>query len=191
VDAGRTYELLERLANLLRSEERRIGQERGLASVHLHALGYLERANRYSDTLVALAEYLSITKGTASQTVAVLSERGLLKSRRDAQDGRKIHLGPTAEGRRLLAACRPVPLLRQACAELGVEPGQIESALEALLRALQRANRSRAFGVCGSCRHLLRTAGRTTCGLTGEPLSPSDTQRLCREHEAPAAVGRG
>ena len=190
VDLDRTYELLERLTNLLRAEERRVGQERGLSSVHLHALGYLARANRYSDTVMSLAEYLGITKGTASQSVGVLTERGFLRGRHDAHDARKIHLSPTASGRRVLAACRPPTLLRQAGADLSASPTQVEAALEALLRSLQRAGGSRTFGVCGTCRHLERSAGRTTCGLTGEPLSPADTQRICREQESPETPAR-
>lgn len=188
VDPGRTYELLERLANLLRSEERRVGQERGLSSVHLHALGYLARANRYSDTAAALTEYLGITKGTASQTVGVLLERGLVRAERDEADGRKQHLAPTAEGRRVLAACHPPPLLRRALADLVVPAEDLEAALEALLRAVQRAGGSRAFGVCATCRHLVRQARSQSCGLTGEPLSTADTQRICREQESPRAA---
>lgn len=188
MDPGRTYELLERLANLLRAEERRVGAERGLASVHLHALGYLARANRYSDSVVALAEYLGITKGTASQTVGVLLERGLLRGKRDARDGRKTHLAPTAEGRRVLALCRPPPLMGAALAELGAAPVDPEAALEALLRAVQRAGGSRPFGVCATCRHLSRDARGLACGLTGEALSAADTERLCREQELPPAA---
>lgn len=189
MDPTRTYELLERLANLLRSEERRVGQERGLSSVHLHALGYLARANRYSNTAGAVAEYLGITKGTASQTVAVLLERGLLRAERDEADARKHHLALTTEGRRTLTACHPPPLLRRAIAELAAPGEDLELALEALLRAVQRAGGSRAFGVCGTCRHLVRRTRSQSCGLTGETLTVADTQLLCREQELPTNAG--
>ena len=46
-----------------------------------------------------------------------------------------------------------------------------------------------AFGVCRSCSHFQREgAGRYRCGLTQEPLSASDSQRLCREHSAGEAA---
>lgn len=183
----RPYELLERLSNLLRAEERRIGQERGLSSVHLHALGFLARANRYSDSVGALAEYLGITKGTASQTAGVLESRGLLAARRDASDARRVHLSPTAAGRELLAAVRPPPLLARALADLGGPSAELEHQLEQLLRAVQRAAGSRAFGVCKTCRHFLREPGGFRCGLTREPLSPADSELICREQELPLA----
>ncbi len=192
VDAGRTYELLARLTNLLRSEERRVGQDHGLASVHLHALGYLARANRYSDTATALGEYLGLTKGTTSQTVAVLVERGFVAAQRDPSDSRKQHLAPTEAGRRVLAATRPPDLLQAAVKGLSAEapPSHgpaLERALEELLRAVQRAAGARAFGVCATCRHLTRRGRTRVCGLTGEPLSVADTERICREQELPAA----
>jgi hypothetical protein len=63
------------------------------------------------------------------------------------------------------------------------EAREAEAALESLLRALQRARGGRTFGICHTCRHFRRLrGGGNRCGLTGEPLSVSDSRRICREH---------
>ena len=182
----RLYEYLVRITRLLQSEER--GSASGLQPVQLHALEYLARCNRYSDRPAAVAEYLQITKGTASQTLRILERRELIEKRTDDRDRRIVRLRPTAKARRLLRRAAPPPLVEAALADLG-ESGaaKLEDSLETFLRGLQSTHGSRSFGVCSTCRHFLRESdGRFRCGLTAERLSVSDSRRICREHE-PAA----
>ncbi len=180
--AERTHELIERLANLLRAEAR-LADGGALQPVHLQALAYLARCNRYSDTPGALTEYLGLTKGTVSQTLNVLEREGLLERRGDPADRRRVRLRLTAAGRRVVREAAPPPLLRQAVAALGPErEGRLAADLEELLRALQRAHGGRPFGVCRTCRHFQGgAAGGGRCGLTDEPLSARDAKLLCRE----------
>ncbi len=184
-EARLLHELLQRIGTLLRAEERRIADTQALYPVHLHALHYLGRANRFSDTTGAVTEYLGLTKGTVSQSLSVLKRRGMIAAHTDPNDRRVTHLHITDKGRRFLSDARSPPLWTQALQEL--DPGDQQSlvdALTGLLRALQRANASRTFGVCQSCRHLRSEADSAHhCGLTGEPLSPADLDRICREHE--------
>ncbi|MFT7463517.1 MAG: MarR family transcriptional repressor of emrRAB [Pseudohongiellaceae bacterium] len=176
----RTYELLERLGNLLRAEERRAGQEHGLQPVHLHALSYLARCNRYSDSPAGVTTYLGVTKGTASQTLRRLQEKGLVRSKPDRDDGRRLRLALTAKGHRVLGATVPPPAFRMALD--GLPQAQGEAALEELLRRLQRENDSRSFGVCRTCRYHVIKGTQAECGLTDEPLSATDAGLICREH---------
>lgn len=189
MDPNRVSELLERTAALLRAEERRLAGEFELHPVHIHALRYLARCNRYSDHPAAVTEYLGVTKGTASQTLRVLKERGLIDSHQDADDGRKQHLRPARSGARIVERCTPPPQLVDALAGVRGDSGSLEVALEELLRALQEANGFRPFGLCHSCRHLQRSGGRPKlrCGLTGEALDQRSTQRICREFQEAVA----
>ena len=66
------YEYLERIANLLRTDTRKLGVGKGLQPVQMEALHYLSCCNRYSNTPVAVSDYLGLTKGTVSQTLGVL-----------------------------------------------------------------------------------------------------------------------
>ena len=179
--SDRTWELLERISAVVRAEARAAGLAHGLQPVHLQALSYVARCNRYSDTPASLGEYLGVTKGTASQTLGVLERHGLVSKRMDAEDRRLVRLGLTRAGRRVLDKIVPPPLVRENLAASRT----IEGVLEDLLRALQQARGGRAFGVCRTCRHFRRgREGGHRCGLTGEPLSTDEGTRICREHEA-------
>lgn len=186
VTAERVNELLERLANLLRAEERQLGKQLGLQPVQLQALAYLARANRYSDSPVAVADYLGLTKGTVSQTLAVLQQRQLVVASDDPADGRRVHLKPTAKGRRAVAMLPPA-VLRAALGD-GNEAQVLARSLEQVLVAIQRGRGGRTFGVCRTCRHFRGGSDGGHCGLTGEALAADQTERLCREHE-PVVTG--
>ena len=181
------HEYLTRLSRLLQAEDR--AASAGLQPVQLHALHYLSRCNRYSDRPAAVAEYLGITKGTASQTLRVLEEAGLIAKQADAKDRRVVHLSLTRQGQRALAKAGSKRLLDQALEQFSKsERNSLEDSLQRLLQGMQRASGNRTFGICHTCRHFKKEAGgKYRCGLTLEPLKASETQLLCREHETTAA----
>lgn len=181
------YDHLERIANLLRTDTRKSGIAKGLQPVQMEALHYLSSCNRYSNTPIAVADYLGLTKGTVSQTLGVLEAGGLVEKKPDQKDRRVVHLSLTAYGREVIAESIPPRTLRSAI-ELLTESDQeaISVALNQILRALQRANQLRTFGVCKTCRHHRVAADETRhCALTGEQLQREDIEKMCREHEIP------
>lgn len=184
------YALLERLSNLLRTELRAEGTPRDLEPVHLQALDYLGRANGYSNTPLAVAEYLGLTKGNVSQRLIALEGAGYVKRTADRKDGRVSHLGLTAKGRTLLRDSVPPPHWRKAFSALppGVQ-GSLERGLLDLLRALQDAQGLRSFGECRTCRYFTVERAGHRCGLTLEALAPAQITQICREHETPRDRG--
>ena len=86
MDIIQVHTTLERLCNLLRVEARSHGADDGLLPIQLEALHYLGRCNRYSDTVQGVTEYLGQTKGTVSQSLKVLENRGLVRKRADTED---------------------------------------------------------------------------------------------------------
>ena len=185
---GRIASLIERLGNLLRVEERASGE--GLLPVHVQMLSYLSVCNRYSDTPAAVTEFVGATKGTSSQSIAVLERKGFLRKRPDGADGRVVHLGLTAKGRRFVENNFPPDAFGAAIGKM--KPGDRASLarlLTGLLSSLQKGNGGRTFGVCHTCRHFRKDAlpGSHQCGLTLEPLSGDESIKICREHERPAA----
>ncbi|MGV6826364.1 MAG: MarR family winged helix-turn-helix transcriptional regulator [bacterium] len=180
------HDLLERIGNLVRADIRNSVASLGLQPVQVEVLNYLSLCNRYSDTPLAVTEYLGQTKGTVSQTIKVLEGKGLLSKQKDKKDGRVIHLSLTAAGRKLLREHTPSVLLKNTIAAASIEELEAnEVALTALLRKIQTANNLHGFGACRSCRHNQRLDnGKFRCGLTGEPLSRTEVQLICREHEA-------
>jgi len=189
--AGELLELVEALGRLMEGRRRADGLAEGLQPVHLRALAYLGRANLYSNTPGALAEWLGQTKGSVSQSLLLLEARGLVARAPDAGDGRVLRLALTARGRALLRRLeRDADWEGAAGALPEAEAVRAVAALRGLLAGLQRRRGHRTFGVCRTCRHLRREAGGALrCGLTGDPLRLSDTLRLCREHAVPEAGG--
>lgn len=178
-------ELVERLGNLLRSELRKAGAEEALQPVHLHALLYLSKANRYSNTPQALAEYLGLTKGTVSQTLLLLDRRGLIERFEDDVDRRVVRLRLSSAGEQLLAEAQPT--LAWQNATRNISPNRIRNATSALreaLSTLQEDNEGRLFGECGSCSWCQKLSQRIyRCGRMGDRLSGPETRKICRIYE--------
>lgn len=179
------HDYIERLSNLLRNEFRREGGVFGLQPIQLEALHYLSKCNRYSDTPMAVTEYLGQTKGTISQSLKILENKGFITKHADVNDKRMTHLRVTASGENLVSTAIPVPLFTNSGQSLDEKSQQrIVVALKDLLHAVQRSNGMKSFGVCSSCRYNQRDSEENYfCGLTKEFLTAQDIQLICREHE--------
>lgn len=179
-------ELVERLGNLMRSELRKSGSDEALQPVHVQALIYLARANRYSNTPQALAEYLGLTKGTVSQTLLLLDRRGFIERFEDDVDRRVVRLRLSSAGEQFLADAQPT--LAWQNATRNISPNRIRNATSALreaLATLQEDNEGTVFGECGSCSWCQKLSQRIyRCGRMGDRLSGPETRKLCRIYEA-------
>ncbi len=177
------YPLIERIGNLLRTELRKSGHNLGLQPVHLEALHFLSICNRYSDTPMAVTDYLGATKGTVSQTLKVLETKGYLTKIVDIKDRRVQHLKVTKSGHEILSTFLPPAIFSKANNQISkTDNNQMSILLTQMLRELQRANQSKTFGVCNSCSFFRSDGSQYQCGLTKEPLSTDDSNKICREH---------
>ena len=178
LDAAHLIDRLERLA-------RGGAPARGLNPAQWEALRYLARANRFSRTPAALADYLGSTRGTVSQTLIALEQKGLVARGPSPRDRRSVDLRLTAEG---AAALEADPLLTLASdIAASAEAAGLAAALRAVLRAAVARNGRRAFGLCRTCRHFRRSTdpGVTPhrCALLGEPLDEAESLAICVEQE--------
>lgn len=183
-------ELVEQLGHCACSEAFR----EGLNPAQWAALRYFERANRFSRTVSAFARYHGTTRGTASQTVRALVQKGYLRRRPARRDQRSFSLEPTDAARRVLAAdpfgefvSAAGALPREQCAELA-------RGLRAMLDRVQERRQQRPFGVCTACEHLRPVADPGDgcagyhCRVQDELLEAGDLDRICvdfrcrREH---------
>ena len=175
--------LLERLGNLLQQEQRGDASAAGLQPVQLQILAYLRRANRYSDLPIAVAEYLGLTRGTVSQSIKLLEQKGLLQKHSAHPQARKQHLQLTTAGIALLDNSH-LHGLQSLLDNDELETAKQEQMLETLLTKLQRARNGKPFGVCRDCVFHQQSIAGARCGLTGEALQAAETQLLCREWQA-------
>ena len=179
-------ELVERLGNLMRTELRKSVADESMQPVHLQSLTYISKANRYSNTPQALADYLGLTKGTVSQTLLLLDRRGLIERFEDDVDRRVVRLRLSSAGERLLSESQPA--LAWQNATRNISPNRIRNATSALREALitlQEDNEATTFGACQSCSWCQKLSQRIyRCGRMGDRLSGPETRKICRIYEA-------
>lgn len=179
------FNLIERIACLIRAEERKICSHLNLQYTHLQILNYLAICNKYSNSPAMLAKYLGITRGTVSQTLILLEKKGYIKKTIDVQDKRLIHLGLLPLGHQLIQQAKLDILFGQTNAQLtkNLEP-EYEATVSQILTALQKANQSHSFGICKTCCYFTKDKCRFICGVTQEALTHDDSEKICHEHNA-------
>ncbi len=189
ITSRRIAQLVDRLTRLSRD----LQFCEGLNPAQWEALRFLARANRYSRSPSALAAFLGTTRGTASQTLIALENRGLVTRRRGTADGRTRALDLTPAGEALL--CRdPILAVEDAARDLPDEVAiALVRGLSRLTHELQSRAGAKAFGVCRNCSLLCleaaaigetarvsaREEAASRCGLTGEPLDETDQVCIC------------
>ncbi|PAJ72390.1 MarR family transcriptional regulator [Pseudoalteromonas sp. NBT06-2] len=178
------YHTIERLGELLKIAARKAGAEYGLQPVQLEVLHYLSVCNRYSDTLMAVTEYLGQTKGTVSQTIKILEKKQLLDKISDLKDKRVSHLKITPKAIALIKDKIPTTMFINASNHLSLTQQQgISSTLQLLLTTLIQSNNMKSFGHCFSCRYNAKSGDSGYfCNLVKEPLTEKDVLLICREH---------
>jgi DNA-binding MarR family transcriptional regulator len=167
-------------------EIRVFGLQYGLQPVQVEALTYLTQCNRYSDTPQAVTEFLGLTKGTVSQSLKVLEQKGFLRKQQDTHDKRIIRLAPTAKGRKLIEQSISAKGLESALANThSLQVGELGEVLRSILRDMQHIHNRKTFAACHTCHFNETHEKGFVCGLTNEPLSASDVNLICREHQFP------
>ena len=148
VASGELLYRLERLARLLRAE----GHAGGLNPAQWEALRYLARANRFSNSPIALTAYLNATKGTISQTVKALERKGLIVKAPRPGERRSIVLELTEKGRTSLAS-DPLNQLNAALDAVGGKSRRrMAKTADEILSAESKRRKLQNFGSCKSCR---------------------------------------
>ena len=174
-------ELISRLGRIAHGE----GFVGGLTPAQWSVLRYLSRANRFSRTVSAFAEFHGTTRGTASQTVKGLVSRGYLIRTRSRRDGRSIRLDLTEGGKKALVD-DPFEILASAARALSpTAHSGLQRALQHMVRQVAREYRRCPFGTCPSCRYL-RGDGFCVdggppyeCGCLEEPLEAAELDQVC------------
>ncbi len=180
------YNLVERLGELLKVGVRQALTPIGLQPVQLEVLNYLSSCNKYSDTPMAVTEYLGQTKGTVSQTIKTLENKGMVIKVADKSDKRISHIAMTNLGNKVLEDNLPTRMFNNACNALPDDKKEnIELALTELLTAIIKSNEIKTFGACHTCRYNRKIDnGGYYCDLVKEPLSDTEILLICKEHES-------
>lgn len=171
-------ELINRLARL----DAAGGWAGDLNPTQRAVLGYLSRANRFSRSPSHISDYLGTTRGTTTQSLKSLLQKGYVQEARSQQDKRVIRYALTATGQAV--AERSAPLDE---ALLGLDTSDSETLrhlLASVLKAMLIRNNGREFGLCRTCRYHQVTEDGPYCALLSVPLVPKDADQICHEQES-------
>ncbi|MEE9603771.1 MAG: MarR family winged helix-turn-helix transcriptional regulator [Thermoguttaceae bacterium] len=161
----------------------------GLTPAQWTVLRFFLRANRFSRTASAFAEFHGTTRGTASQTIKSLVAQHYLTRTRSEADGRSARLDLTSKAEAILAHDPFAALIGAAS---GLPPktlGSLAAALQRMLGHVSRARGKRPFGRCTACAHLggdgCCREGQPAyeCRFMGEALQPAEIELICINFE--------
>ncbi len=187
-DSRHVADMLDRLARIAHGAQFCAG----LNPAQWEALRFLARANRYSRSPGAIADYLGATRGTVSQTLITLESKGYIRRTRCANDKRAVDVALTDEGAALLTK-DPLTVLAASVSALGDDERKaLERALEGVFEKLQAARGLCGFGRCRDCSHLepgeseapataaaAPASAGCRCGVTGEGLDADELEQIC------------
>jgi len=193
MSARETAELLLLVGRLVQAE----GYHGELSPAQWMALRFFARANSFSRTPSAFAEFQATTRGTASQAIKALETGGYLVRQRSEADGRSVSLRLTDKGHEALGR-DPFEVLVCAVDSLDAkERTGMHHALHQVLTTVAAGGAHRHFGVCQDCAYLggescsdstSATLSALECLLFGVPIEPEGAGLLCvhfqptREH---------
>lgn len=166
----------------------------GLTESQWSALRYFSKANRFSRTVSAYAEFHATTRGTASQTIKTLVDQGYLTRTRSEVDGRSTRIDLTSKSQAVLAD-DPFELLIRATDALEHEDReQMIRTLEQMREHLTNACCKPSFGMCSACNYLEcrhdkdKQEPTYRCCLLGQELEPHELEQICVYQEPQRAT---
>src|ERR1700737_1722204 len=184
MSARETAELLLLVGRLVQTE----CYDGELSPAQWMALRFLARANSFSRTPSAFAEFQATTRGTASQAIKALEAGGYLVRQRSKADRRSVSLRLTNKGNKALAR-DPFEVLVRAVGSLDAEEQTaMHDAVHHVLTTVAASAAHRRFGVCQDCAYLggemrgnLTSASSSAleCLLLGVPILAEDAGLLC------------
>src|SRR5260370_9186950 len=144
MSARETAELLLQAGRLVQAE----GYDGDLSPAQWMALRYFARANPFSRTPSAFAEFQATTRGTASQAIKALEAGRYLVRQRSEADGRSVSLRLPNKGKKALAR-DPFEVLVRAVDALDVkEPTEMPHTVPKVLTPATTNGAHRRFRAC-------------------------------------------
>src|SRR5258708_532178 len=163
MSARETAELLLQVGRLVQAE----AYDGELSPAQWMALRFFARANSFSRTPSAFAEFQATTRGTATQASKALGAGGYVVRRPFQTDGRSVSRRLTSKGKKALARDPFEGLVRAVDSLDPTERTAIRRALHQVLSTLATSGAHRRIVVCPGCTHV----GREMFGNLASPAS--------------------
>lgn len=187
---------LEKISLAMKSRTWRREGQAGLGPLQRQVLTLLRNKPDQSAQVSAIAQELVVRLPTASEAVATLERKRLVKRFRSHRDGRIVNVELTARGARACAPAVGIPnLLAEAASALtSSEQVAFLRGLMKVIRTLQQQGEISVARMCVSCRffrpHQYDDAGQPHhCDYVNAPIGDSALRLNCAEYE-PAPVSQ-
>lgn len=180
---------LARLATVARQLDWQTAAAAGLSPTQADILRFV--TNRPQGTrLTAAAAHAGIRKATASDAVAALERKALLRKYADAADGRAVALKATPKGIRVAQAW-PSSFEPIVAGLAEAEQELLLGLVISMIRQLQQRELIAPQRSCVSCRHFRENVAPGTdtphfCTFVSAPMSARHLRVDCAEHVAAA-----
>ncbi|MEW6314545.1 MAG: MarR family winged helix-turn-helix transcriptional regulator [Pseudomonadota bacterium] len=185
----RLAEGLARLAAVARQLDWCAAEAAGLSPTQADILRFV--ANRPEGSrLTDAAAYAGIRKATASDAVAALERKALVRKYADASDGRAVALKATTKGNRVAQAWPSsfTPIVA------GLTEAEQESLLGLVIKMIRQLQQRQLIApqrTCVTCRYFRENVapGANTphfCAFVGAPMADRHLRVDCAEHESAA-----
>jgi DNA-binding MarR family transcriptional regulator len=180
---------LTRLAAVARQLDWQAAEAAGLSPTQADILRFV--ANRPEGArLTATAAHVAVRKATASDAVAALERKSLLRKQADSSDGRAIALKTTTKGLRVAQEWPPSygPVVE------GLSETEQEVLLVLVIKMIRQLQQRQLIApqrTCVTCKHFREdfspgSAMPHYCAFVGAPMSERHLRIDCAEHEAAA-----
>jgi DNA-binding MarR family transcriptional regulator len=180
---------LTRLAAVARQLDWQAAEAAGLSPTQSDILRFV--ASRPEGArLTAAAAHAGVRKATASDAVAALERKTLVRKYADALDGRAVALKATAKGQRAAQAWPTSfgPIVEGLTA---AEQALLLGLVIKMIRQLQQRELIAPQRTCVTCRHFRESVAPGTdaphfCAFVGVPMAERHLRVDCPEHESAA-----
>lgn len=187
---------LEKIGLAMKSRSWRREGRAGLGPLQRQVLALLRAKPDQSAQVSAIAEELVVRLPTASEAVATLERKRLVKRRRSMRDGRIVTVELTAKGARAGAPVAGMPnqLAAAAGALSSAEQVALLKGLMKVIRALQEQGEISVARMCVSCRYFRPhqhddAAEPHHCDYVNAPFGDPALRLECAEYE-PASISQ-
>jgi len=182
---------LERIGLAMKSRTWRREGRSGLGPLQRQVLAVLQSHPKHVAQVSQIAEELAVRLPTASEAVATLERKRLVRRRRSKRDGRVVTVELSAKGLRACAGSphNPGALVTATATLSSREQASMLTALMKLIKSLQDQGEISVARMCVSCRYFRPNryddpAQPHHCDYVNAPLGEMTLRLNCPEHEA-------
>lgn len=180
---------LTRLAAVARQLDWQAAEAAGLSPTQADILRFVSHRPEGA-RLTAAAGHAGVRKATASDAVAALERKTLVRKYADASDGRAIALKATPKGNRV-AQKWPSSFAQVIAGLSEAEQESLLGLVVKMIRQLQQRQLIAPQRTCVTCRHFRENVAPGTstphyCAFVGAPMAQRHLRVDCPEHQSAA-----